>query len=378
MLQNACLYDLQPPLLLRRASAASAAVPAPTGWPSVRHAWRQLPIRHHCCSAQRDTTAGAAAAAAAQPPPPSRQAAPGSSSSAAGIGVLMSLATPPQQQLPPLSLQETLSAVAMPATGRNLGARVEHIQVAAAGQLSAVVASALHLPQPFIQELIRFGSVHYCPVMPPPSPKVRVGGVGGVAAVPALRIAPTCLVPRPVCKRGCAGGAAHVAAAPAAHSGAAGGRQGPPRPQLAGGDAAAHDHRLPCGGGRLRAGERVWGEAARRAAFCSGGTLVAPQCVRVWLLPAEQVHVHPKRFPAAAAYDWRTRVLVHTPQYVVVDKPPGVQVRGGVWPGALSSRLARCSKAACSLANAGLVLATQPAHILSPRCLPRLTMCWRA
>jgi 23S rRNA-/tRNA-specific pseudouridylate synthase len=38
------------------------------------------------------------------------------------------------------------------------------------------------------------------------------------------------------------------------------------------------------------------------------------------------VHVHPKRFAAAHAADWRARVLADTPQYVVVDKPPGVQV----------------------------------------------------
>jgi hypothetical protein len=40
-----------------------------------------------------------------------------------------------------------------------------------------------------------------------------------------------------------------------------------------------------------------------------------------------QVHVHPKRFPAAYSVDWRQRVLADRPEYVVVDKPTGVQVR---------------------------------------------------
>lgn len=43
-----------------------------------------------------------------------------------------------------------------------------------------------------------------------------------------------------------------------------------------------------------------------------------------------QVHVHPKRFPAAYNVDWWQRVLAHTHQYVVVDKPAGVQVRCGL------------------------------------------------
>lgn len=75
--------------------------------------------------------------------------------------------------LPPLSLEETLQAVAIPPTDRNLGPRVEHVYVSAAGQLSDIIASALQLPQPFVLELMRFGAVHWCQVMPPPSPKVR-------------------------------------------------------------------------------------------------------------------------------------------------------------------------------------------------------------
>jgi hypothetical protein len=75
--------------------------------------------------------------------------------------------------LPPLTLAETLQAVAVPPIGRNLGPRVEHVLVAAAGLLSEAVASALQLPQSFVLELIRFGAVHYCPVVPQPSPKVE-------------------------------------------------------------------------------------------------------------------------------------------------------------------------------------------------------------
>lgn len=36
--------------------------------------------------------------------------------------------------------------------------------------------------------------------------------------------------------------------------------------------------------------------------------------------------MHPKRFPAAYSVDWRQRVLADRPEYVVVDKPTGVQV----------------------------------------------------
>lgn len=76
--------------------------------------------------------------------------------------------------LTPLSLQLTLQAVAIPPTGQNLGPRVEHIHIASNGLLSDAVATALQLPQSFVLELIRFGAVHYCPVMPQPSPKVSI------------------------------------------------------------------------------------------------------------------------------------------------------------------------------------------------------------
>ena len=39
-----------------------------------------------------------------------------------------------------------------------------------------------------------------------------------------------------------------------------------------------------------------------------------------------RVHVHPKRFPAAAAVDWRARLIASSEDFVAVDKPPGVNV----------------------------------------------------
>jgi len=42
-----------------------------------------------------------------------------------------------------------------------------------------------------------------------------------------------------------------------------------------------------------------------------------------------RVHVHPKRFPAAYSVDWQQRIIAENHEYVVVDKPPGVQVSEG-------------------------------------------------
>lgn len=39
-----------------------------------------------------------------------------------------------------------------------------------------------------------------------------------------------------------------------------------------------------------------------------------------------RVHVHPKRFPAAYGVDWRSRIVHDCADYVVVNKPAGVQV----------------------------------------------------
>lgn len=43
-----------------------------------------------------------------------------------------------------------------------------------------------------------------------------------------------------------------------------------------------------------------------------------------------RVHVHPKRFPAAYKVDWTSRIILEAPVYVVVNKPPGVQVSSTV------------------------------------------------
>jgi hypothetical protein len=56
-----------------------------------------------------------------------------------------------------------------------------------------------------------------------------------------------------------------------------------------------------------------------------------------------RVHVHPKRFPAAYQVDWGSRVVAVAPEFVVVNKPPGVQVgadRGRA--GACACGAARC------------------------------------
>ena len=91
---------------------------------------------------------------------------------AAAVGQLLSLLPTTMVGLPPLTLEETLQAVDIPPIERNLGARVEHIYVSQPGLLSQAVESALELPHSFVLELIRFGAVHWCPVMPQPSPKV--------------------------------------------------------------------------------------------------------------------------------------------------------------------------------------------------------------
>jgi hypothetical protein len=93
------------------------------------------------------------------------------SAAAGAVGQLLP-PLPGMSQLEPLSLEETLQAVAVPPIERNLGPRVEHIYVSTPGTLSEVIATALQLPQWFVLELIRFGAVHHCPVMPQPSPKV--------------------------------------------------------------------------------------------------------------------------------------------------------------------------------------------------------------
>lgn len=39
-----------------------------------------------------------------------------------------------------------------------------------------------------------------------------------------------------------------------------------------------------------------------------------------------RVHLHPKRFPAAHATAWRTRIIRDEPEFVAVNKPSGIQV----------------------------------------------------
>ncbi|KAF6266767.1 hypothetical protein COO60DRAFT_12968 [Scenedesmus sp. NREL 46B-D3] len=75
--------------------------------------------------------------------------------------------------IPELTLEETLQVVKVPPNPTNPGARVEHLEVAADGQLSDVVATALQLPAWFVLELMRFGAVHYSPIMPSPAAAAR-------------------------------------------------------------------------------------------------------------------------------------------------------------------------------------------------------------
>jgi hypothetical protein len=78
-----------------------------------------------------------------------------------------------------------------------------------------------------------------------------------------------------------------------------------------------------------------------------------------------RVHLRPKRFPAAYAVDWRSRVLHEGPDCVVVDKPPGVQVRGraeaAACRGARPSPVAAARLAACMWCRYG-----QPAGCALP------------
>jgi 23S rRNA-/tRNA-specific pseudouridylate synthase len=39
-----------------------------------------------------------------------------------------------------------------------------------------------------------------------------------------------------------------------------------------------------------------------------------------------RVHCHPKRFPVAKLTDWKSRIIFDAADFVVVDKPPGIQV----------------------------------------------------
>lgn len=159
---------------------------------------------------------------------------------------------------PPRTLQETLEVVRIPPTGRNVGPRVEHIEVTADGQLADVISTALQLPAWFVLELLRFGAVHYCPIMPNPATAVR-----------------------------------HLV-------------------------APEHLQRVEqlIAEGRARLGRNPKLQHPKRVhkdmPVGAGGYV--------------RVHVHPKRFPAAYSVDWKQRILANMPEYVVVNKPAGVQV----------------------------------------------------
>lgn len=178
-----------------------------------------------------------------------------------GQGVkLPGLAMNGQQQQMTLTLEQTLEVVKIPPSSTNPGARVEHIEVTADGQLSDVVSAALQLPRWFVLELIRFGAIHYSPIMPPPAAAARPRmSQKYLQHVEALRAAGIAKLGR--------------------------------NPEL------QHPKRV-----------------IQDVPVVAGGYV--------------RVHVHPKRFPAAYSVEWRRAILADTPEYVVVDKPAGVQVGG--------------------------------------------------
>lgn len=65
----------------------------------------------------------------------------------------------------------TLRALDIPPSEPALGANVQHLMARKDGRLSDVLTEALNLPEAFVKELIRFGSVHTCPVHPEPRPE---------------------------------------------------------------------------------------------------------------------------------------------------------------------------------------------------------------
>ena len=69
-----------------------------------------------------------------------------------------------------LSLEETLKAVAIPPVVYAKCPRVEHFLAGFTGSANNVVSEALQLPESFVSELIRFGAVHSCPIVPDTAP----------------------------------------------------------------------------------------------------------------------------------------------------------------------------------------------------------------
>lgn len=60
----------------------------------------------------------------------------------------------------------TLTAVRVPPPPKLLGPRVEHLSIPREDLLSVIVSEALLLPQWFVLELIGFGALYHCEVMP--------------------------------------------------------------------------------------------------------------------------------------------------------------------------------------------------------------------
>ncbi|KAL6758963.1 hypothetical protein V8C86DRAFT_1403767 [Haematococcus lacustris] len=157
----------------------------------------------------------------------------------------------------------TLHALDMDPPSPALGARVEHLLVQYDSQAAIVLQDMLQAPAWFVERLIWFGAVYYCPVVPLPG-----SGKGGAKPPPSSPHQQHVEQQRAV-------GLARW------------GR----------GSDVQTPQRLACG----------------QTPVHSGGYM--------------RVHLHPKRFPAATAIrDWRARVIALGPYFVAVDKPPGVQV----------------------------------------------------
>lgn len=95
-----------------------------------------------------------------------------------------------------VSLEETLKAVAIPPVAYDKVPRVEHFIAGFTGPVNRVVSQALELPEAFVDELIRFGAVYSCPVIPDTAPstasseelaQIRDESVRRVGKHPGLR-----------------------------------------------------------------------------------------------------------------------------------------------------------------------------------------------
>ena len=69
-----------------------------------------------------------------------------------------------------LPLEETLKAVAIPPVVYAKCPRVEHFLARYTGRANDVVSDVLQLPEAFVSELMRFGAVYSCPVVPDTAP----------------------------------------------------------------------------------------------------------------------------------------------------------------------------------------------------------------